>query len=529
MVFATSPPSRAQPVHSSSWRRETKYRSSKQPIESPARTLAAPSTEIDEILVVRPTASSGARLFACDPTNLYVMDFETGRSSAFFRASDAVHSPRARPTSTLKLEVGVAGYFGTAVIDSESLAVQSVGPLGMGRSVGFTDVDGDGAEEVVYSAPGLGVIIARDPLDGTIAWQATASSDAVFEAFDLDDSDPSEIVLTSEFGGPIRVLEGASGAEIWSVANWDLGAIALAAGDLDGNGSNDVAFGAGFGDVRSRILAVASTLSHAVVAQADGTSGLHAGLDVIDLEADGDDELVSGCPLGFLEGDWRPVLLALDYGAGDLETRIPFAVGTVPGCTNAVSAQLDLDPQAEICTTATANSDFYTLQCQDGSTHELSWRIQFLEQVTPAGLFVTDLDGDELPELLVSTNQPAVYVLDGATGWPRFRTEPIPMISGFGVLESSVGPQGGRSRARGRRIWIGRVRRLNRFFAIGPTPSGNLRVRCPPTRQVASGRDLRGYELWRRCRARPRHGNAFSTHRRLSPHNQLAPCRRCQS
>jgi hypothetical protein len=276
------------------------------------------------------------------------------------------------------------------------------------------------------------VQIEPGQLDATIKWQwglidageypehsdvwATPTVARLYDANcdgRVDDNDPPNLVfvagdtnetccscgtepVSSCKTGVLRVLDGATGAEIWSLDQAKAGpegfaGLSVALGDLDGDGFVDIVAMTGDGypsvlDRNGTVMAIAD----APVPNTGGTFGWGGGMGIADMDGDGTIEIVYGRSL------YR-------YQAGALTKLWDGTGGTGGGAAQALSYMVDLDGDGVL--EVLAGNTAYRL---DGTT--LWYRNTLVDGFTAVGDL--DLDGD--PEVVLVTGD--VWVLDGATG-----------------------------------------------------------------------------------------------------------------
>ncbi|MFB3907773.1 MAG: PQQ-binding-like beta-propeller repeat protein [Candidatus Eisenbacteria bacterium] len=114
------------------------------------------------------------------------------------------------------------------------------------RVAALDDVDGDGKRDVAVGCNTTSICQVRSGADGELVWNV-ATSDWTWAIDRMPDvsGDGINDVVVGDFDGWVRLLDGASGAEIWSWLNPTGDKIKTIRGtaDLNGNGAPDVVAG----------------------------------------------------------------------------------------------------------------------------------------------------------------------------------------------------------------------------------------------------------------------------------------------
>jgi uncharacterized repeat protein (TIGR01451 family) len=324
------------------------------------------------------------------------------------------------------------------VIDGRTHALEWTNPWGFGRFVRIGDVDGDGRAEIVagYAWDGIRVFRAADralvrsiPVDLDIG---------AMRLFDLDGGGRPKIVYGDGQWGGLHAVDGLTGAELWTIPNPSYGYTDIALGDVDGDGTAEILWGAGYHYTGPDHLYVYDSVLRQQEWESPDINGPFKALAHGDVDGDGHPELVYGS--AFSDSEYADGL----WFVHDAATKEPeFASGRTTGrawegLRRIRTANVDADPQEEIFVAA---SDLYTpmILCYDGLTHEEQWRLEAEDGLRFDSLEVVDLDGDGHLELVAGTGREHtgasgvyVYVFDAETGTQKWRSASL--ADGFSSL-----------------------------------------------------------------------------------------------
>lgn len=358
----------------------------------------------------------------CDTENLYLFDLFSGTPIAVrygFGCSDIeVAQIDADPQLELVLAGNVLGGF---VLDGSTLAVDWADVRGFGRQVRVADLDDDGRDEVVSQASNYGGLRVQDPETGMTLWEDTEAYVAAIAVADVDPAKGPEVLWGPGQWGDLHVLDGATGEELWTLPNSDDGVASIATGDLDGDGLAEVVWSAGV-YAGSGHLFVAGGATHAVESQSENWSRRMAGLEVVDLDADGRLEVATAASTSEYFGPGILIELSLDRGAVERSAPVSWTDSGDSDVYSLTTAQLDADPALEICV---SGQIYYEgkAACYDATTFARQWLLDL--PFRGASLGVGELDGDALPELILGTESAYLFAFQGETGWLDWRSPNI--------------------------------------------------------------------------------------------------------
>lgn len=350
-----------------------------------------------------------------DTQNLWVRDLATGSLESGGAGYGGWALALCQTDQDPQLEIVVAkttqpGY----VLDGATHAVEWSRSAGLGDVVSCGDLDGDSRDEIASGWINSSTVRTFDLPSGTGLSFATQSGDlAVVRVANLDNDGQMELLCGGRYGS-VQVLDGTTGQVDWSLPGPDGRVTRFAVGDADGDGVVEIAWGSGSGTSAETLLAIGDGQTHLVEWTSRDLRGPFHAMARADLAGDGVKSLVVGSNSswggsGLADG----VLLAFDPIRGrqiPLATSIPPA-SNISGLTRARAANLDADPQDEICSNS---GDWYVgrVRCVDGLTGGVEWQVDLPEGLGVASMAIADLDGDGEREVVAGTR----ILTDAAAG-----------------------------------------------------------------------------------------------------------------
>ena len=365
-----------------------------------------------------------------DSQNLWVRDLATGSLESGATGYGGSALALCQTDQDLPLEIVVAkatqpGY----VLDGATHAVEWSRAAGLGDAVSCGDLDGDSRDEIASGWISSSTVRTFDLPGGTGLSFVTQSGDlATVRVANVDNDGQMEILCGGRYGS-VQVIDGTTGQVDWGLSGPDGTVTRLAVGDADGDGVAEIAWGAGSGTSAETLLAIGDGHTHVVEWTSRDLRGPFHAMTRADFVGDGVMSLVIGSnkswgARGLVDG----LLLAFDPIRGK---QVPFTSSEPPtlnvsGLTRVRAANLDSDPQDEICSNS---GDWYIgkVKCVDGLTGAVEWQVDLPEGVGVASMAIADLDGDGEREVVAGTRRlsdaaPGVYVYcfrgrNGALKW----------------------------------------------------------------------------------------------------------------
>ena len=332
-----------------------------------------------------------------------------------------------------------------------------------GRSVADAgDVDGDGSTDIIVGSPGAGLAEVLSGTDGRTlqAFAGTSAGDlfgrSVAAAGDVDGDGYGDVIVgapkddSGSFdAGAARVFSGKTGAvlhEFVGAASGDwFGWSVAGAGDLDGDGWDDVVVGAPGRAVGTGSVAAYSGASGDRLFEIAGRSaGARLGWAVAvlgDVDGDGNDDLLAGAP-DDSEGGTSAGRVAVFSGVDGAEAwGVIGNAGERFGWSVAAVGDVDGDgvPDATVGApqAAAGSGRVAVLSGSDGS-EMLAIAGRRPRERLGSAVSGGDVDGDGIPEVLAGlpgrAGEPGVVrVFEAATGAPVVELRGRQPGDGFGV------------------------------------------------------------------------------------------------
>lgn len=402
------------------------------------RTLTVAGAAVKGLAVGDVDQDGQLEIVYCDNTDLFIYNAGSGtlEHQVFGLGGEDLAVGQADTDAALEIAIANGGQPGY-VLDGVTRTVQWGDNAGFGALVRFGDLDGDGRDELVagFAWSGLSVY---DIDTGSLAYSVQIFNLAAILLADVEGDGPMELIYGDAQWGDIHVLVGTTGVEKWSVANPEHGVTRIAVADVDNDGVREVLWGAGHTSTGPDYLYVADAGSHAIEWQSIDQRGPFYGFDHGDIDADGAPELLTTSfdSRGNFGGGYYVVRNAVSKAVEQISSE------SIISIWRAVTANLDLDPQLEICI---AGADTYTgkIFCFDGLTAAQEWQTSIPSGLTFRSMAVADLDSDGDLEIVAGvggehTGAPGsyVYAYQGATGFLHWRSPDlgIPIFSNLSLL-----------------------------------------------------------------------------------------------
>ena len=258
-------------------------------------------------------------------------------------------------------------------------------PGGFGVDVAAGNFDADPDLEFAAMDSGSTFTVYDGALHQAL-WARTGLSDLEhIDAHDFNDDGRDEILMGDGQWGFVRVYSSLTQQVLDTIQNSEHGVGRMAAGDVDGDGVDEIVFGSGLTSSGTDQLTVVR-FGGGLRWSANDEAGPHPDVRVADLDSDGDNEVVWATMTsnsGYRSGNLR----ALDAQTFDEQWVAPIFsnVDELHGIRGLDVGQLDRDPQLEIVE-ATSNSGGTVLQIRDGMTGLLERAVPLLPDGAPAHL-----------------------------------------------------------------------------------------------------------------------------------------------
>jgi outer membrane protein assembly factor BamB len=394
------------------------------PVSEKVENVFAPgaTTAIVDVEAGDVDADGAPEIVLCTETDLYVLDLASGEIELLKPGFGGLDLAIGQADADSQLEIAIAGDSGAGfLIDGSSGSVEWERASGFGELVLLADLAGSDHAELVTGHPWTDGITVFDIGADTELYSFPIFNLAAIAAADVHANAGLELVYGDAQWGSIYILDGEDGSELWSVENPEHGVTEISIGDVDGDDTEEILWGAGHSSTGPDHLFSADTQVEDIEWASSDLRGPFYGLDHGDIDADGSLELLWTT---FESNSGRDDGLYLVHDALTLELEhvSEEATGFATGVWRTAVANLDDDPQLEIClTTDVLNAG--RISCFDGLTHEEEWHSAIPNGLVFKSLTIVDVDGDSRLEVVAGTavqhtGAPGVhvYAFDGETG-----------------------------------------------------------------------------------------------------------------
>lgn len=285
---------------------------------------------------------------------------------------------------------------------------------GFGRSMDVGDIDADGKAEIVYLSGYQDAVIIDGDTFATTTVHLPAAADAIAVG-DANGDGALEILSGNNQWGSVYGVRPSDGATLWSISSPEHGTMAVATGDVTGDGSRDVVWGSGWTSSGADVLLVGNPNTKTVTWRSPDLDPSFGGT-IADLDGDGKLELVTKTTRsesGYDSG----VVMIFDLETHVLKSTFKMSSSYWFDIADIAVAQLDNDPALEIVLLGDSsyNPNLIVLDGVTGVQQYISPTPAYNAPYFSGALAISNVDGDRTDEIVVSTSDSHVLVLNGAS------------------------------------------------------------------------------------------------------------------
>ncbi|HEY0144207.1 MAG TPA: dockerin type I domain-containing protein [Thermoanaerobaculia bacterium] len=280
---------------------------------------------------------------------------------------------------------------------------------GFGQHMDVANVDGDAEAEIVYVYGNDAFILNGDDFSTSSFEVVDGPGDLLVH--DVDGNGTREIIIARTNWNGVTAYD-TTGATVWALQSY--GFARIAAGDVDGDGTTELVYPSSSGIEQALTVATFST----VEAKLRAVHGPFM-TEIADLDGDGNAEIVVASTKTASHG--AGLVQVLDFATKAVKaTLVPNDANAAyyPEVWSLEVGQLDADPALEVLV---LGGDPYdgVLYAYDGVTYENQWTSH---ADWGRSLVVTNMDGDPVDEIVVTTANSHVQVLNGASSTIQWTT-----------------------------------------------------------------------------------------------------------
>lgn len=382
------------------------------------REFVRTPADTDDFSIVDLDSDGNLELVTCGYAGLEVIDFASGGVESTLPFAECRELAFGQLDEDSALEIAIAAFDAGTVIDGATLSIEWTDPFGFGTDLAAFDVNDDGVEELVAGWNENSGLRAFG-LGGAPVWSIPEFDFGELSFVDVTGDGAPELLARSNW--QVTALDPANGIELWTwwVTSGTPYGEALAAADVDGDGTIEVLVGPSPGSEYGIIAFDASTRT--IEGESVNVGWRLESFGLGDIDGSGGSRVVMGPSgeFGLAGVESRLVI--------DLESRRQVAVWDLQNAESSegagtIAAQFDDDPALEVCFGEFLWFEDWHLYCQDGATTEIEWA---LDATATGKITALELDDDPQLELVASTSGPYLHAFEGESGWLKWRTPSI--------------------------------------------------------------------------------------------------------
>ncbi len=346
---------------------------------------------------------------------LFVYNVRTGAleyQSATYRGTDvAVGNVDKDPD--LEIVIATGDNSPGHVLNGRTRAVKWSHPNGFGSMVRIGDVSQQFPGQEIVGARTWGAIVVFNAVVRSPLYDQPSFNNAALKIADVDHDGRNEIVHGDAQWGSVWVRDGETFALIGSFNNPEHGVTDIAVADTDGEGTNEVLWGAGYTSTGPDYLFIGDIETYTIAWRSQDIVPPFYAIAHGDLNNDGTSELVYGSyesESGYSGGVW----FVRDPQTWELIYASPSNRSAFNPLMRIAVADVDNDSRAEVFVGESQGYTGYVV-CYGSPTYQRRYQTAGLDGLSIWGIQVADVNLDGTPELIVSTGT-YLYFYNARTG-----------------------------------------------------------------------------------------------------------------